>query len=55
MVKYFFLNFAGLWLISHFSQQFGLGITIWYVSAILAVILDVVQGVAMMTLQKKLE
>ena len=55
MVKYFFLNFFGLWVISHFSQQFGLGIAIWYVSAVLAVILDVVQGVAMMTLQKKME
>ncbi|SRR5258708_40177433 len=55
MVKYFFLNFFGLWVISHFSQQFGLGITIWYVSAVLAVLLDVVQGVAMMTLQKKME
>ena len=55
MIKYFFLDFFGLWVISHFSQQFGLGISMWYVSAVLAIVLDVVQGIAMMALQKKME
>ena len=52
MIKYFILNFVGLWLISRFSDQFGLGISSWYVAAILAVVLDMVQGLVMMQLEK---
>lgn len=52
MLKYFLVNFIGLWVITRFSDQFGLGIAHWYVAAILALGLDFVQGIAMMSLQK---
>ncbi len=48
MVLYFVVNFVGLWVITRFSEQFGLGVTSWTVIAALAVVLDVVQGIAMM-------
>lgn len=51
MVKYFFLNFAGLWLITRFSEQFGVGVTSWGVVGLLAIVLDFVQGAAMMRLE----
>lgn len=52
MIIYFVLNFVGIWVISRFSVQFGLGISNWYVAVALALVLDIVQGVAMMSLQK---
>ena len=55
MVVYFVLNFVGLWLITRFSEQFGLGVTSWMVIAGLALVLDVVQGAAMMTVGKMQE
>lgn len=54
IASYFVINFVSLWIITRFSEQFGLGVTSWYVVVILAAIMDVVQGVAMMSLQKKL-
>ncbi|OGD83026.1 hypothetical protein A2572_01030 [Candidatus Collierbacteria bacterium RIFOXYD1_FULL_40_9] len=48
MVGYFILNFVGLWLISRFAEQLGLGISSWWVGAILAFILDMLQGFAIM-------
>lgn len=52
MVAYFILNFIGLWLVTRAAEQLGLGITSWVIAAILAVILDVFQGIAMMRLEK---
>lgn len=49
---YFLVNFVGVWGISRFSGQFGLGVTSWMVVAILALVLDFLQGAAMMWLQK---
>lgn len=52
MTKYFLLNFLGVWLISRFSEQFGLGVSAWYVVVILALVLDFVQGMVMMQMKK---
>jgi hypothetical protein len=52
MIGYFVLNFAGLWIISRFSGQLGLGVSSWLVVAGLAFVLDMVQGVAIMALNK---
>jgi hypothetical protein len=47
MALYFVVNFVGIWTISRFSEQFGLGVTSWVVVLALAVVLDVAQGIAM--------
>lgn len=52
MVLYAVLNFVALWVITRYSEQFGLGISAWWVVAILALVLDVVQGAAMMFVEK---
>ncbi|MBI4099874.1 hypothetical protein HY440_02600 [Candidatus Microgenomates bacterium] len=52
MVAYFFVNLAGIWGVARFSEQFGLGIKSWLVAVALAIVLDFVQGVVMMQLQK---
>lgn len=48
MIGYFFLNFVGLWLISRFAEQFGFGISSWGVAGLIALVLDFVQGAAIM-------
>lgn len=48
MIGYFVIDFVGLWLISRFAEQFGFGISGWWVGAILALILDMFQGFAIM-------
>lgn len=52
MVYYFVLNAGGVWLITRVSDQFGLGITGWYVAVAIALVFDVFQGVVMMQLEK---
>lgn len=52
MVTYFVINFVGIWLISRGAEQLGLGVRSWIVVLVLAVVLDVVQGMAMMKLEK---
>jgi len=52
MIKYFLINFVGIWLIARFSDQLGMGISAWPVAAVLAIALDFVQGAAMMKLEK---
>lgn len=52
MIKYFVLNFIGLWVIARYSDQFGLGISGWYIALILALVLDFAQGMVMMQLEK---
>lgn len=52
MVYYLILNVVGVWVITRFSDQFGLGVSGWYVVVGLAVVLDIVQGAVMMGLQK---
>lgn len=53
MIGFLVVNFVGLWVISRFSEQFGLGISAWWVVLILAVVLDFVQGMGMMLVYKK--
>jgi len=52
MVAYFLINFVGVWLVARGAEQLGMGITSWVVALILALILDFVQGVVMMQLEK---
>ena len=52
MIKYFVVNFVGVWVITRFSEQFGLGVSSWLVVLVLAVVLDLVQGVAMTQMGK---
>ena len=52
MFAYFVINFVGIWAITRFAESVGFGITSWMVALILAVVLDMVQGIAMMQLEK---
>ncbi len=52
MVLYFVINFAGIWLISRGAEQLGLGVQSWIVVLVLAVVLDMAQGMAMMKLER---
>lgn len=52
IVVYFVVNFAAVWLVTRVSQVFGLGVSSWFVALILAAVLDFVQGMAMMLLEK---
>lgn len=45
---YLIVDVIGLWVISRFSEQYGLGVSSWMAILPLAVALDVVQGVVMM-------
>lgn len=53
MVGYLVINFVGLWIISRFSEQFGLGFSAWWVVLLIASVMDVVQGIGMMMVYKK--
>lgn len=48
MMGYLVINFAGLWVITRFSEQFGLGIAAWWIVLILALVFDFFQGMGMM-------
>jgi len=52
MLLYLALNFAGIWLISRFADQVGMGVISWTVVLGLAVFFDLVQGAVMMQLEK---
>ncbi len=51
MVIYFGINFITLWLISRVPDQYGVGVSSWLVAALVAVVLDFAQGIAMMKLE----
>jgi hypothetical protein len=55
MVGYLAINFVGIWVITRFSEQFGLGISAWWVGLILAAVFDFAQGMGMMMVYKKSE
>lgn len=55
MVIYFVLNFVGLWLVARFAEQLGLGLASKYVVLALALGLDIVQGLIVTTLMKKMK
>lgn len=52
MATYFVVNFVGVWVITRFAEQIGFGVSSWIVVLLLAVVLDAVQGVAMMLVEK---
>ncbi len=52
MTAYFIINFVGIWVVARLADNLGFGITSWVVALVLAVILDMVQGIAMMQLDK---
>jgi len=52
MGVYFTINFITIWLITRFAFQLGFGISSWMVALVLAVILDVLQGLAIKSLGK---
>ena len=52
MGAYFVFHFATLWFISRFAEIFGLGLASWVVVLVLAVVLDVLQGAAVVGFQK---
>ncbi len=55
MVLFVLINAGGLWLVARFAEQLGLGVASWMVVAILAVIMDVVQGLTMKVLMSIVE
>lgn len=52
MLAYLLVNFVGLWVIARFADNLGLGLSAWWVALLLAIVLDWVQGLAMMALSK---
>lgn len=52
MIGYFVVNFGALWLITRYSDQFGLGVSSWIVIAALAFVLDMIQGFSMVQFGK---
>lgn len=44
MLFYFALNTAGLWIISRFAEQIGLGLSSWFVAVGLGLVMTLVQG-----------
>ena len=52
MIIYFVFNFISIWLITRKSEIFGVGVTSWMVVLWLALVLDIVQGVVMMQVEK---
>lgn len=52
MAVYFVINFIGIWLIARFADQVGFGISSWLVAAVLALVLNIVQAIVMMGLEK---
>lgn len=52
MKIYLAINFLGVWVIGRFADNLGLGFTSWKVVLGLAVVLDFVQSMAMITFEK---
>ena len=48
LLKYFLINFIGIWFLARFADDLGFGIASWRVALVLAVVLDILQGMAMM-------
>jgi hypothetical protein len=44
MVIYYVVNFAGLWITARFAEMLGMGVANWTVVAVLALVIDIVQG-----------
>lgn len=55
MAVYFVLNFVGLWIVARFAEMLGLGIASWRVIAMLALVLDFVQGFVVTSMMKQMK
>jgi uncharacterized membrane protein YvlD (DUF360 family) len=53
LAGYLVINFIGVWAITRYSEQFGFGVSTWYVALIFAAAVNFVQGIAMMQFGKK--
>jgi len=52
MKTYFIANFIGLWILARFANQLGMGLSSWVVALFLALALSVIQGIALMLVEK---
>ena len=52
MVLYLIVNVVGIWVLGRFAEQLGMGIASWMVAVALGAVMDVVQGIGMMWLEK---
>ena len=52
MGLYLVVNVAGLWAITRFAENLGLGVSAWWIVLVVAAVLDMVQGMAMMAAGK---
>jgi uncharacterized membrane protein YvlD (DUF360 family) len=52
MILYFLINTVALWIIARFAFYLGFGISSWMVAVGLAIVLDVLQGIAVMQVEK---
>lgn len=53
LIYFFFVNFISIWIITRMPEQLGFGISSWFVAFLLSIVLDVVQVLAMIQLEKK--
>lgn len=44
IVGYLIINFAGIWIVTRYAEQFGFGISAWWVGLIIAAVTDLLQG-----------
>lgn len=51
-LAYLLVNFVGLWLIARLAELFGLGISSWWVVLMIAIALDIVQGISVIQIEK---
>lgn len=52
LIPYYFINVLALYGISRFAEQFGLGLSAWYVVLALALVFNFAQSIGMMLLEK---
>jgi hypothetical protein len=45
LITYFFINFFSLWVIARLAEQLGLGLSSWLTTALLALALNLSQGI----------
>lgn len=53
MAGYLVINFVTIWGITRFAEEFGMGISAWWIALILAAVMDFLQGLGMMLIYKK--
>lgn len=51
IIATFFINFVGLWVVARLADMLGLGISSWIIVAVLSILFDLGQGVAIRMLR----